>query len=173
MRKIIILTLALCVLLANITFAAEKPNTAILYYDNLNASAPTKIELKEYYLTKLTEKLSPSHNIIDGEYYIEKFKSMGIIDLAATDRSKIIPILQPDHIDYVVIIDMMPMIRKHYEWNSDKIIAYQHLKVIDVHNNRTIYNTRFAHGSRSASAKKHVEELYKKSEEALLTVLPK
>jgi hypothetical protein len=153
--------------------AAEKPNTVILYYDNLNASAPIKRETKEYYLSKLTDKFTPFHNIVDGEPYIQKLKSKGLADLTTTESGNIIPIFQQDNINYIIIIDMMPQTRKYYEWNSDKIISHQYLKVIDVNNNRTLYNIKFAHGSRHESAKGHIEKLYKKTEAALLHVLPK
>lgn len=168
MRKVtILLLLVLLVFPSMVKAAPEKPNIAVLYYDNLNSHKTIKSQSKSFYINKITEKFSQDYAITFDDQNIVRLNNAGITDPTTAERGDIIPVFKDDNLAYLIIIDMMPRIKF-----NGKTTSSQYLKIIDVINNKSLYNGKFQYPSRYAASMGHTEELYKQNEEVLIRLLP-
>lgn len=159
MRKILILFLALLLMISNIATAQDtKPNIAVIYSDEYSdLSKSTKAEHKQIFLAKLNDTFSQNYNIIINDSNTEKLFDMGLTDFLTAERADVINAL-PGY-DYIVLIDIPRRTKKTGWFEPDKITSFLHLKIIDVNNNKTLYNGKFQYTSKWASPQGHSDEL--------------
>ncbi len=167
MRKIVgLVMLIMFVLPTLVTAESAKPNIAIIYYDNLNSHKSIRSESENFYITKLTDRFSPNYTIFYDEQNKLKLENAGINDPATAERGDIISVFRNDNLSYIILIDMLPKV----VFNG-KTTSSQYLKVIDVNDNKTLYNGKFQYQSRYASSMGHTGELFKQTEEVLIRLL--
>lgn len=148
MKKLLLLVAMALVTLFSVTaFAAEnvKPNVAVMYINN--AKTKFDADIDKVMQEELARDIPSSvYNYVDGSTFVAKLNSMGIMDIASAERSDIVDCIAEDDVDYVVFVEIQPMVRKekmHFFNYGIEMTTQIPFKIIDVVNNRYLYNGKF------------------------------
>lgn len=150
MKKIIALIFGVLLLLTQVAFAdpvmpAAKPTVAVMYINNGKTKYDDAVD--QSILANLAKCISPDkYTYVDGKPYIEKLNKMGIVDISTAERSDIVDALEGENIDYVVYAEVQPFVRKEkrsFFSYGLKITTQIPFKIIDVVNNKYLYNGKF------------------------------
>lgn len=148
MKKLLLLVVMALVTLFSVTaFAAEnvKPNVAVMYINN--AKTKFDADIDKVMQEELARDIPSSvYNYVDGSTFVAKLNSMGIMDIASAERSDIVDCIAEDDVDYVVFVEIQPMVRKekmHFFNYGIEMTTQIPFKIIDVVNNRYLYNGKF------------------------------
>ena len=95
------------------------------------------------------------HKLVDCSSRFADMQQMGINDLSLAERSDLIGVMSKDNLDYAVLIQVNPFIRKErmamfrytIEMTSDIIV-----KVIDMNNNKYLYNGKLSEMAKHGTA---------------------
>ena len=150
MKKIVTLICGLFLLLTQVAFAepsvpSGKPNVAVMYVNNGKTKYDDAVD--QSVLANLAKCITADkYNYIDGKPYIEKLNKIGIQDISTAERSDIVDAMEGENIDYVVYVEIQPFVRKEkvsFFSYGVKITTQIPFKVIDVVNNKYLYNGKF------------------------------
>ena len=135
-------------------FAEEtsKPVVAILFVNN--AKTTYDADLGEKITDRIKDKLERKFDLRQGKTYMEKLNKIGITDLTTAERSDVADVLQNEGIDYVVYVELQPVIVKSWEsfFNIGTAATVTvPLKIIDVANNKYLYNGKFVEQADNSS----------------------
>lgn len=144
MKKVMIAIMTvLMVMFSTAAMAAEsqKPNVAVVY---INHAETTFDDAIDQYMKEELAKYIPSaaFNYIDGSSVVAQLNYMGITDVSNAERSDITQCLEGTDVDYVVYLEIQPMVRKekvHFFDYGIEMTTQVPLKIIDVVNNKYLY----------------------------------
>lgn len=157
MKKMMLLILVVIMALCGTAFAANdvsldsntvsspaKPVVVTIYINNARSTYDDEITKK---LTdRFNAKLTPLYDVRSGEKYIELLKKTGVTDITTAERNDIISVFSDGSVDYVVYAEVQPPIIN--SWRSMFNIGIKAtvtipVKIIDVKNNKYLYNGKF------------------------------
>lgn len=129
------------------------PKVAVMYINNAKTTYDDEID--QVILNMLTNAISLDYyQYIDGAPYIERMSKIGIVDITTAERSDIIDAFEGDDIDYAVFVQVDPFIRKDkktFFTVGKEMTATVPFKIIDVKNNKYLYNGRFSEIAKDSS----------------------
>ena len=132
---------------------ANMPKVAVLYVNNAKTSYDDEID--QLLLGNLAKCIpSSKYQYIDGTPYLERLNKIGIVDLTTAERADIVEAFSGDDVDYVVFMEIEPFIRKDkltFFTVGKEMTATLPLKVIDLLNNRYLYNGKFVEKATDSS----------------------
>jgi hypothetical protein len=122
----------------------QKKTVAFLFVNNGNTNcndAVNKLMMKD-----IQDRLSGNYQLVDGDKYIERLNKFGISDISTAERSDIVQAFKNEHIDYVVYAEIQPVAIKHwisyFNQGANAILTVP-FKIIDVSNDKYLYNGKF------------------------------
>ncbi len=120
---------------------SSKPNVAVVY---VNHAETTFDDAIDQYMKEELAKYIPAgaYNYIDGSSVAVQLNYMGITDISSAERSDITQCLEGTDVDYVVYLEIQPMVRKekvHFFDYGIEMTTQIPLKIIDVVNNKYLY----------------------------------
>jgi len=138
---------------ANTQDLANMPKVAVLYVNNAKTTYDDEID--QLILGNLAKSLPGNkYQYTDGEPYLERLNKLGIVDIATAERADIVAAFSGDDVDYVVFIEVEPFIRKDkvtFFTIGKEMTATVPFKVIDLVNNRYLYNGKFVEKATDSS----------------------
>lgn len=150
MKRVFTLVCGLFLLLTQVAFGdpampSSKPTVAVMYINNGKTKYDDVVD--QSVLANLAKCITPEkYNYVDGKPYIEKLNKMGIADISTAERSDIVDALEGENIDYAVYVEVQPFVRKekvHFFNYGLQVTTQIPFKVIDVVNNKYLYNGKF------------------------------
>lgn len=130
------------------------PKVVILYINNAKSTYDDEVDAKVK--GNLAKTISPEKYLtVEGAPYIEKLKKAGIVDIATAERADIIAAFAGEDIDYVVFLEVQPFIARDkmtFFTIGKDITATVPFKMIDVVNNKYLYNGKFTEKASDSSA---------------------
>lgn len=150
MKKIIkiatLLTTLLLLFCVITTYAQEtrKPAVAVLFVN----MAKTKYDddLAKKLVEHINLKLISSYNVVSGKRYVEKLSKMGIADITMATQAEITDAFKNQNVDFVVFAEIDPVLitrEGSFFGGGNKAIVTVSVKIVDVANNKFLYNSRF------------------------------
>ncbi len=132
---------------------ANMPKVAVLYVNNAKTTYDDEID--QLLLGNLAKCLpGDKYQYIDGTPYLERLNKIGIVDIATAERADIVGAFLGDDVDYVVFMELEPFIRKDkmtFFTVGKEMTATLPLKIIDLLNNRYLYNGKFVEKATDSS----------------------
>ena len=133
---------------------ANMPKVVILYVNNAKSTYDDEVDTN--IKTNLAKAISPDKYLtIDGAPYIEKLKKAGTTDIATAERADIISAFAGEDIDYVVFLEVQPFIARDkmtFFTIGKDVTATVPFKMIDLINNKYLYNGKFTEKASDSSA---------------------
>ncbi|MHC1715610.1 MAG: hypothetical protein AB9858_08555 [Acidaminococcaceae bacterium] len=133
---------------------ANMPKVVVLYVNNAKSTYDDEVDQK--IKTNLAKAISPDKYLtIDGAPYIEKLKKAGTTDIATAERADIISAFAGENIDYVVFLEVQPFITRDkmtFFTIGKDVTATVPFKMIDLVNNKYLYNGKFTEKASDSSA---------------------
>lgn len=159
-----------------------KPVVATIYINNAKSTYDEEI------IKKLTERFNSKlamYNIVPGEKYVQKLNKIGVTDITVAERADLVQVFADEGVDYVVYAEVQPPILKHWMSFFNVGVAATvtiPVKIIDVKNNKYLYNGKFTEQADNSSMLGGVgtkaavitamDKILVKSDEVLLNRLP-
>ncbi|MBP2644215.1 MAG: hypothetical protein H6Q67_2102 [Firmicutes bacterium] len=102
----------------------------------------------------LVDKLSPIFNLVPGESYLTKLEKSGITDITSAERNDVVGAFSDGAVDFVVYVEVQPVLIK--KWQSffnvgSAATVTLPLKIIDIKNNKYLYNGKFTEQADNSS----------------------
>ena len=120
------------------------PKVAVMYVNNSQADYYKAID-KEI-MKNFKVILNPYiYQFIDGTPYMKQLAEMGIEDLTTAERADILDAYEGSDIDYVIFLQIEPMLRKDKVSTFSKgkeMTATAPFKILDIKNRKALYNGR-------------------------------
>ena len=133
---------------------ANMPKVVILYVNNAKSTYDDEVDAN--ILNNLSKAISPDkYLVIEGAPYVEKLKKSGITDIATAERADIISAFTGEEIDYVVFLEVQPFIARDkmtFFTIGKDVTATVPFKMIDLVNNKYLYNGKFTEKASDSSA---------------------
>ena len=142
--RILLLVLTLVCAMASVTSAATLPRVALIYTNNANTTYDT--ELDSCVLDNLNKTLSQHFEVVKNDTVVQKLADMGMTDLSMAERRDILDAVAGEECTYVICLSLEPFQRKEkitFFTQGIEMIATVPCKIIDVKNDRYIYNGKF------------------------------
>lgn len=121
-------------------------NSAKTTYDN---------ELNAMIRENFDQLLLPKYEVVPGAKYVELLNKAGIVDITTAERADIMAAVKGEDIDYIFYAELQPFVRKEkvtYFTYGLEMTAVVPIKIIDVKENRYIYNGKFTEIAKDSSA---------------------
>ncbi|HWR38078.1 MAG TPA: hypothetical protein VN611_01140 [Patescibacteria group bacterium] len=139
-------TILLTLTFAVAAFAAEseKPAIAVLFVNN--AKTTYDDELGKKITDNINSTLSSKYTLVPGKPFVEKLAKLGITDLSTAERNDISEAFKSESINFVIYIELQPVLIKSWEsfFNQGTAATVTlPLKVIDLSQNKYLYNGKF------------------------------
>lgn len=151
----------------------QKVSIAVLYSDNTSNSGPAgKREAKNIIVGDLVKKFSSQYNIFLADKNLQEINAAGIQDLATTERADIISFFKSDPVDYIVTIDILPHQKNEAFLFYPNTTPSLHFKIIDIKNNKYLFNGKLTYKSTWASMDDCYGELHKQINAQMLKNFP-
>lgn len=129
------------------------PKVAVLYINNSQTTYNDEID--EIMLNMLKEVVDyDTYQYVDGAPYIERLSKIGIVDITTAERADIIDAFEGEDIDYAIFLQVDPFIRKDkvtFFTVGKEMTAFVPFKIIDIKNNRYLYNGKFTEIAKDSS----------------------
>lgn len=129
------------------------PKVAVLYINNSQTTYNDEID--EIMINMLKEVVDyDTYQYVDGAPYIERLSKIGIVDITTAERADIIDAFEGEDIDYAIFLQVDPFIRKDkvtFFTVGKEMTAFVPFKIIDIKNNRYLYNGKFTEIAKDSS----------------------
>lgn len=129
------------------------PKVAVLYINNSKTTYDDEID--KVMLDTLAKSLDKNVYVcVDGQPYIERLSKIGIVDITTAERADIIDAFAGEDIDYAIFMQVDPFIRKDKQTFftvGKEMTAFIPFKIIDLKNNRYLYNGKFTEIAKDSS----------------------
>lgn len=129
------------------------PKVAVMYINNSQTTYNDEID--QLVLNNLAKAVDyDTYQYIDGKPYIERLSKIGIVDITTAERADIIDAFEGEDIDYAVFVQIDPFIRKDkvtFFTVGKEMTANVPFKIIDVKNNKYLYNGKFTEIAKDSS----------------------
>ena len=126
--------------------STKMPIVAVMYQNESKTTYNDDIDA--ILLPALAECINAdTYKYVDGAPFIERLSKAGIVDITTAERQDIIDALEGENIDYVVYMKLEEFTRKDkmtFFTVGKEMTANVPFKIIDVKNNKYVYNGRFA-----------------------------
>ena len=123
---------------------AGLPKVAVMYVNN--AQVDFYKDVDEEIMDNFKQILDPyKYQFIDGTPYVEALAEMGIEDIVTAERADILDIYEGSDIDYIIFLQLEPMLRKDKVTTFTKgkeVTATAPFKILDVQRKKALYNGR-------------------------------
>ncbi len=123
---------------------SKLPKVAVMYVNNSQTDYYKSIDKEIYNNFKVI--LNPYiYQFVDGTPYMQALSEIGIEDLTTAERADILDIYENTDIDYVLFLQIEPMLRKDKVSTFSKgkeMTATAPFKMLDVKNRKALYNGR-------------------------------
>lgn len=133
---------------------ANMPKVVVLYVNNAKSTYDDEVDTN--IKNNLSKAISPEkYLVIEGAPYVEKLKKAGITDIATAERADIISAFTGEDIDYVVFLEVQPFIARDkmtFFTIGKDVTATVPFKMIDIVNNKYLYNGKFTEKASDSSA---------------------
>jgi hypothetical protein len=131
--------------------STAKPVVATIYINNAKSTYDAEIA------KKLTDRFNDKLALYDvrpGDKYVKKLNTAGVTDITTAERADLVQAFAGEGVDYVVYAEIQPPILK--EWRSFFNIGVAAtvtipVKIIDVKNNKYLYNGKFTEQADNSS----------------------
>lgn len=129
------------------------PQLAVLYVNN----AKTKYDdaINEKIMQNVDEILKNRYEKISGEKYIADLNKKGITDISMAERADIMDSFKNESMDYVMYVSIEPLIVRDkitFFTVGKDVTVVMALKIIDLKNNRYVYNGKFTEKASDSTA---------------------
>lgn len=126
--------------------AAERQKATIILAFVNNAKTTYDDEISARVIAALNKKVDGIYNVNSSQAYLERLNKLGIADISTAERQSLVDAVEPADVDYLVLAELEPFVRKEkitvFTYGKD-MTATLLLKIIDVKNNKSIYNGKF------------------------------
>lgn len=123
---------------------SKLPKVAVMYVNNSQTDYYKSIDKEIYKNFKVV--LNPYvYQFVDGTPYMEALAEIGIEDLTTAERADILDIYENTDVDYVLFLQIEPMLRKDKVSTFSKgkeMTAVAPFKMLDIKNRKALYNGR-------------------------------
>lgn len=130
----------------NYTFAQERAKASVSVIFINNAKTTYDDELANKINGWMNGKVEGLYNIIPNLEPLIKLKALGFEDIAMAEKKDLAEAFADSHTDYIVYAELQPFIRKEritvFTYGKD-MTATMILKILDVPNNKYLYNGKF------------------------------
>ncbi|ORU00792.1 hypothetical protein D081_0774 [Anaerovibrio sp. JC8] len=136
--------LVLVCAMTSLATASPLPRVAVVYTNNANTTYDA--ELDDCVLNNLKQNLSSHFEVVKNETVVKKLADTGLTDLSMAERRDIVDALSDEAFDYVICLSIEPFQRKEkftFFTQGIEMIATVPFKVIDVKNDKYLYNGKF------------------------------
>lgn len=129
------------------------PQLAVLYVNN----AKTKYDdaINEKIMQNVDEILKNRYEKISGEKYIADLNKKGITDISMAERADMMDSFKNESMDYVMYVSIEPLIvrdKMTFFTVGKDVTVVMALKIIDLKNNRYVYNGKFTEKASDSTA---------------------
>lgn len=132
---------------------AKLPKVAVMYVNNSQADFYKAID-KEI-MKNFKVILNPYvYQFIDGTPYLKELAEMGVEDLTTAERADILDVYENTDIDYVIFLQIEPMLRKDKVTTFSKgkeMTATAPFKMLDIKRRKALYNGRITRVGESST----------------------
>ena len=126
----------------------------VIYKNDAKTTYDDEIDVKM--INSIVKAISPyDHVLVDSTALLNDLQSMGINDITMAERNDIIDVLAKDNLDYAVIVQVDPFVRKErmsmFRYTLEMTSSIP-VKIIDVQNNKYIFNGKYTEFSKHGTA---------------------
>ncbi len=142
--RILVLAFALVCAVSAVAMAASRPSVAIVYVNNAKTNYDAAID--DCVLKNLDHTLSNRFAVVKSDAVVQKLADMGMTDLSMAERRDIMDALSDENFDYIICLSVEPLQRKEkfsVFTQGIEMTATVPFKLIDVNNDRYLYNGKF------------------------------
>lgn len=135
------------------TKVSPKKKIAIMFVNN--ARTTYDAELNAMISDNFDQILKPKYEVTSGAKYVELLNKAGIVDITTAERGDIMAIVKGEDVDYIFYAELQPFLRKEkitFFTYGIEMTAIVPIKIIDVKENRYIYNGKFTELAKDSSA---------------------
>lgn len=129
------------------------PQLAVLYVNNAKTKYDDAID--EKIMQNIDEILKNRYEKISGEKYIADLNKKGITDISMAERADIMDSFKNESMDYVMYVSIEPLIvrdKMTFFTVGKDVTVVMALKIIDLKNNRYVYNGKFTEKASDSTA---------------------
>ena len=130
-----------------------KKKIALIFVNN--AKSTYDAELNAMISDNFDQLLKPKYEVISGSKYVELLNKAGIVDITTAERVDIMAIVKGEDVDYIFYAELQPFLRKEkitFFTYGLEMTAIVPIKIIDLKENRYIYNGKFTELAKDSSA---------------------
>lgn len=135
------------------TKVSTKKKIAIMFVNN--AKSTYDAELNAMISDNFDQLLKPKYEVTSGAKYVELLNKAGIVDITTAERGDIMAIVKGEDVDYIFYAELQPFLRKEkitFFTYGIEMTAIVPIKIIDVKENRYLYNGKFTELAKDSSA---------------------
>ena len=132
---------------------STKKKIAIMFVNN--AKSTYDAELNAMISDNFDQLLKPKYEVTSGAKYVELLNKAGIVDITTAERGDIMAIVKGEDVDYIFYAELQPFLRKEkvtFFTYGIEMTAIVPIKIIEVKENRYIYNGKFTELAKDSSA---------------------
>lgn len=132
---------------------STKKKIAIMFVNN--AKSTYDAELNAMISDNFDQLLKPKYEVTSGAKYVELLNKAGIVDITTAERGDIMAIVKGEDVDYIFYAELQPFLRKEkitFFTYGIEMTAIVPIKIIDVKENRYLYNGKFTELAKDSSA---------------------
>lgn len=135
------------------TKVSPKKKIALMFVNN--ARTTYDAELNAMISDNFDQLLKPKYEVTSGAKYVELLNKAGIVDITTAERGDIMAIVKGEDVDYIFYVELQPFLRKEkitFFTYGIEMTAIVPIKIIDVKENRYLYNGKFTELAKDSSA---------------------
>ena len=132
---------------------STKKKIAVMFVNN--AKSTYDAELNAMISDNFDQLLKPKYEVTSGAKYVELLNKAGIVDITTAEKGDIMAIVKGEDVDYIFYAELQPFLRKEkitFFTYGIEMTAIVPIKIIDVKENRYLYNGKFTELAKDSSA---------------------
>lgn len=132
---------------------STKKKIAVMFVNNAKSTYDS--ELNAMISDNFDQLLKPKYEVTSGAKYVELLNKAGIVDITTAERGDIMAIVKGEDVDYIFYVELQPFLRKEkitFFTYGIEMTAIVPIKIIDVKENRYLYNGKFTELAKDSSA---------------------